>query len=127
MSERTYAHGDGCCACKCTEGEIGVGGCCLVVCCGCISHYQAAEDIGESGMLGLCMALFGCACCHLMMLGQKVEEKREIKIHDGCWHCMHSYFDLCTCHTCRVVNECALYKKEGAAGGAPAAVQMSRT
>lgn len=31
MSEATFQHGDGCCECNCTSGELGVGGCLFTV------------------------------------------------------------------------------------------------
>ena len=42
-------------------------------------------------------------------------------------HCCNSYFDLCTCHTCRIVNECKVYEAEGAVGAsAPTSSKMER-
>ena len=43
-------------------------------------------------------------------------------------HCMQCWCQLYTCHSCRVVNECKIYAKEGAVGSAaaPASSQMSR-
>lgn len=72
------------------------------------------------------MSTCGFGCCALMMLGQDVEEKRGLKKHDGCWHCMQSTFDGCTCHSCRVVNECKVYAKDGAVNAAPTGTEMTR-
>eukprot|EP00984_Skeletonema_dohrnii_P002411 scaffold832_cov75-Skeletonema_dohrnii-CCMP3373.AAC.21 len=72
------------------------------------------------------MTACGFGCCALMILGQDVEEKRGLKEHSGCWHCMHSSFDGCTCHACRVVNECKVYAKDGAVNAAPTGTEMTR-
>lgn len=40
-------------------------------------------------------------------------------------HALQSFCNLCTCHSCRVVNECKVYEKEGAVT-APAASKMER-
>ena len=61
-----------------------------------------------------------------MMLGMDVEEKRGLKKHDGCWHCMNSWCDMCTCNSCRVVNECKVYAKDGAVNAAPTGTEMTR-
>ena len=72
------------------------------------------------------MTMCGCGCCALIMLGQDVEKKRGLKQHDGCWHCIQATFDGCTCHSCRVVNECKVYAKDGAVGAAPTGTEMTR-
>lgn len=68
------------------------------------------------------MGCCGCACCSVMMLGEKVEEKRAIKKHDFGWHFIYSWCELCSCQSCRVTNECAVYAKDGAV--APVAQEM---
>ena len=41
-------------------------------------------------------------------------------------HALHAFCNLCTCYTCRVVNECKVFGNEGAVGSAPGAVEMER-
>ncbi|KAL3768574.1 hypothetical protein ACHAWO_001523 [Cyclotella atomus] len=126
-SESTFEHGDGCCGCKCTDGEIGFGGCLFTFCCPCFALCNAANDAGlKNGNLYCIATLCGFGCCSLMFLGQEVEEKRGLKTHGGGWHCMHSCFDGCSCHSCRVVNECKMLEKEGKVGNAPATTEMVR-
>jgi len=55
---------------------------------------------------------------------EAVEKKRNIEQHDCVWHGLYSFFSLCTCQDCRVINECAVYAKEGALKEAPSAVVM---
>eukprot|EP00578_Thalassiosira_sp_NH16_P011459 CAMPEP_0181116068 /NCGR_PEP_ID=MMETSP1071-20121207/21756_1 /TAXON_ID=35127 /ORGANISM="Thalassiosira sp., Strain NH16" /LENGTH=125 /DNA_ID=CAMNT_0023200293 /DNA_START=35 /DNA_END=412 /DNA_ORIENTATION=+ len=125
MSEETYQHGDGCCECKCTDGPIGVGGCMLMTFCPCIAFKVMADKVDESGCLHCMTTLCGCGCCSLIVLGQKVEEKRNIKKHDLGWHVFYSWCNLCSQQTCRVMNECSVYEKEGAVS-APAAAAIER-
>lgn len=54
---------------------------------------------------------------------EKVEEKRAIKKHDTGWHFIYSLCELCSCQSCRVTNECAVYAKDGAIV-APVAEEM---
>eukprot|EP00985_Skeletonema_marinoi_P028991 scaffold26471_cov156-Skeletonema_marinoi.AAC.4 len=127
MSEQTFAHGDGVCGCNCTDGDIGCGGCLCVACCPCFALCNAANEAKlNNGTLYCVMTACGFGCCALMILGQDVEEKRGLKEHSGCWHCMHSCFDGCTCHACRVVNECKVYAKDGAVNAAPTGTEMTR-
>ncbi|EJK43966.1 hypothetical protein THAOC_37540 [Thalassiosira oceanica] len=114
MSEQTFAHGDSCCGCNCTDGELGFGGCCLTAFCPCFALCNAANDIGNSGALYCIATVLGCGCCALCSLGKDVEGKRGLKEHGDCWHCVH-----------RVVNECKLYKEQGAVSAAPQAVEMA--
>ncbi|KAL3784025.1 hypothetical protein HJC23_006311 [Cyclotella cryptica] len=155
MSEETFKHGDGCCACNCTDGKIGTGGCLFTLCCPCFAFCKAADEAKlNHGTMYCVMTVCGFGCCALMMLGQDIEDKRNLKKHGGGWvsetrfrriqmylffllniftsylgllqHCINSCFNGCTCHLCRVVNECKVYANEGALGGAPAAVEMER-
>lgn len=95
--------------------------------CPCFALCNAANDAKlNNGDLYCIMTTCGCGCCALMMLGQDIEEKRGLRKHDGCWHCMHTCFNGCTCHSCRVVNECKVYAKDGAVNAAPTGTQMTR-
>ena len=60
----------------------------------------------------------------LILRSDAVEKKRNIEQHDCVWHGLYSFFTLCTCQECRVINECAVYAKDGALAEAPSAVQM---
>eukprot|EP00584_Thalassiosira_punctigera_P010404 CAMPEP_0172528790 /NCGR_PEP_ID=MMETSP1067-20121228/3053_1 /TAXON_ID=265564 ORGANISM="Thalassiosira punctigera, Strain Tpunct2005C2" /NCGR_SAMPLE_ID=MMETSP1067 /ASSEMBLY_ACC=CAM_ASM_000444 /LENGTH=178 /DNA_ID=CAMNT_0013312755 /DNA_START=100 /DNA_END=636 /DNA_ORIENTATION=+ len=121
-SDVTFEHGDGCCACNCTKGGIGAGGCCLTVCCPCVAFCKAAEDskVDDLGIAYLVLGFLGFNCCSLVALGMHTEEKRGLKKHGMAWHVLQSCFDGCTCHSCRVVNECKVYAAQGAVGGAEA-------
>mmetsp|Transcript_7029 Transcript_7029/g.10528 ORF Transcript_7029/g.10528 Transcript_7029/m.10528 type:complete len:131 (-) Transcript_7029:262-654(-) len=129
MSDQTFQHGDGCCGCKCTEGPIGTGGCLLTWCCPCIAFCQAAENskVDELGIMYLVFGFLGFNCCSAVALGMHVEEKRGLKPHGVGWHMIQACFDGCTCHTCRVVNECKVYENDGAVGSAaPESTEMVR-
>lgn len=96
-------------------------------CCPCFALCTAANEAKlKNGCLYCVMTVCGFGCCALWFLGQDVEEKRGLKEHDGCWHCMNSWCDLCTCHSCRVVNECKVYAKDGAVNAAPTGTEMTR-
>lgn len=56
-------------------------------------------------------------------ISEKVEEKRAIKKHDTGWHFIYSLCEMCSCQSCRVTNECAVYAKDGAIV-APVAEEM---
>eukprot|EP00586_Coscinodiscus_wailesii_P010671 CAMPEP_0172508880 /NCGR_PEP_ID=MMETSP1066-20121228/215667_1 /TAXON_ID=671091 /ORGANISM="Coscinodiscus wailesii, Strain CCMP2513" /LENGTH=129 /DNA_ID=CAMNT_0013287089 /DNA_START=145 /DNA_END=534 /DNA_ORIENTATION=+ len=129
MGEPTFAHGDGwCCGGKCTEGEIGWGGCLMTSFFPCFAYCNAANDAKlDNGNLYCVLTFCGFGCCALMMLGKDVEAKRGLKKHDECWHCMQSTFSEFTCHSCRVVNECKLYTKDVAVdAAAPTGTKMVR-
>ena len=89
-------------------------GCLMTYCCPCFAFCNGAKDAGlDNGECYCVMTLCGLGCCALIMLGQDIEQKRGLKKHDGCWHCIQATFDGCTCHSCRVVNECKVYAKDG--------------
>lgn len=95
--------------------------------CPCFAFCNGAKDAGlDNGECYCVMTLFGFGCCALIMLGQDIEQKRGLKKHDGCWHCIQATCDGCTCHSCRVVNECKIYAKDGAVGAAPTGTEMTR-
>ncbi|KAL3768573.1 hypothetical protein ACHAWO_001522 [Cyclotella atomus] len=126
MSQPTFQQGDGCCGCKCMDGELGFCGCIYTMFCPCFAMCQAANDAGlKNGALYCVMPFFGFGCCAFMFLGQDVEERRGLKSHGGGWHCMHSFFDGFSCHSCRVINECKVLAREGPVG-APASTEMVR-
>ncbi|KAL7484265.1 hypothetical protein ACHAW6_009911 [Cyclotella cf. meneghiniana] len=121
MSEETFKHGDGCCGCNCTNGEIGTGGCLFTFCCPCFAFCQAADESNlNHGPLYCLMTICGFGCCAVMMLGQDIEDKRNLRKHGGGW------LSFVPRTLFSVVNECKVYAKEGAVGGAPAAVEMER-
>mmetsp|Transcript_7030 Transcript_7030/g.10531 ORF Transcript_7030/g.10531 Transcript_7030/m.10531 type:complete len:88 (-) Transcript_7030:262-525(-) len=71
------------------------------------------------------------SCCHssniTTLRSMHVEEKRGLKPHGVGWHMIQACFDGCTCHTCRVVNECKVYENDGAVGSAaPESTEMVR-
>ena len=102
-------------------------GCLLTYFCPCFAFCNGAKEAGlDNGDCYCVMTFLGLGCCALIMLGQDVEKKRGLKHHDGCWHCIQATCDGCTCHSCRVVNECKVYAKDGAVGAAPTGTEMTR-
>jgi len=55
-----------------------------------------------------------------------VEEKRNLEPHGCFWHFCCGFWDLCTCHSCRVIAECKLYEDQ-AKSAAPVAKSMQRS
>lgn len=86
------------------------GLCIYDICCPCLTIMEGANNIGDSCACVYCLAtLCGLGCCVLSFLGHDVADKRGIPMGMG-KSCCCSLLNLCTCYSCRVVNESRLYK-----------------
>lgn len=82
QTQVTFAHGEGCCECNCTNGEIGCGGCLLTMCFPCVAFCMAADEskVNDDAYLHLLMGL-GCNSCSLMKLGKKISKTYNVAFY----------------------------------------------
>ena len=82
QTQVTFAHGEGCCECNCTNGEIGCGGCLLTMFCPCVAFCMAADEskVNDDAYLHLLMGL-GCNTCSLMKLGKKISKTYNVAFY----------------------------------------------
>lgn len=100
-----------------TDFQMNIGGCCdepgLCIydcCCPCLTLMEGAENINDGCPCAYCLAVCcGFGCCALGILGQNVADKRGVDMDMG-KSCVCSFFNLCTCYSCRVIKESRLYK-----------------
>ena len=114
--------------CECTKD---CGLCLYAWCCPCLAYKEMAENIDDPNGIIYCLVAFpfGCGCCMLTMLGDKVAQKRGIN-ESIVMAALKAFCDGCCCYSCTVLNESRSYKAQGTgtATGTPAvaAQEMER-
>mgnify|MGYP005842808007 CR=1 FL=1 len=84
---------------------------CYVCWCPCLAYKEAAENLGNDGIL-YCLMTFPCCCgcCVLTVLGEETAKRRNIDVglpSSALCACLSP----CTCYGCTVVHETRLFRE----------------